>query len=682
MRFTIKSTFSTIVLLSVLSTPILSGPSRSFTSEDIFSLEYALDPQISPDGNRVAYLRQSMDIMTDSRHNSLWIINADGTNHRPIVSGKAHVSAVSWSPSGDRLAYVSGEEGTPQIYVRWMDSGQTAIISNLTKAPGGISWSPDGKTIAFTMDVPYTTPSLITPLKKPDGATWAKPFKEISHVHYRTNHVDLLADTRSHIFVIPATGGVAHQVSSGDFNHKAPLSWSKDSKTLYLSAKRNQKVGLQPRDSEIYALSVQDGGYNQLTRRKGPDQTPDVSPDGKLIVYAGYDDLSHAHHNANLYIMKTDGSGKRKISVNYDGSLSSPKWAADGKSLYLTYAERGVLKLGYLSVKGGNIREVASNLSGMGFNRPFFLPGGYSLSNNGKYASVFGTPTRPADIGVGSLRNSPTLLTELNEDLLGNRKLSQYHEITWKSSADNREIHGWYITPPNFDPNKKYPFILEIHGGPQMAWGPYFSPLLQDAAARGYVVLLPNPRGSTSYGAEFTDQIDRNYPGEDYDDLMSGVDALIDKGFIDKNQLFITGLSGGGILTTWSIGKTDRFVAAVARGPVINWTSESLNSTMNFPFILENWFDGAPWENPTQYWKFSPLSLVGNVKTPTMIMTGDSDYQTAISDSEQYFAALQYRGIETRFIRVPNAGHIFYRPSQMITELNYLFAWFERFRTK
>lgn len=252
--------------------------------------------------------------------------------------------------------------------------------------------------------------------------------------------------------------------------------------------------------------------------------------------------------------------------------------------------------------------------------------------------------------------------------------------MVWPSSHDSMEIEGWVMKPPGFDPEKQYPVILEIHGGPHSAYGPNYSTEAQLFAAAGYVVFYTNPRGSTSYGEKFANEIDLAYPGYDYDDLISGVDALIDKGYVDSDQVFVTGGSGGGVLTAWIVGKTDRFRAAVVAKPVINWASFVLTADLNY-FFATTWFDAAPWEDYESYWKRSPLSLVGNVSTPTMLLTGEEDYRTPMSETEQYYQALKHRGVDTLMVRIPGASHSIYaRPSNLIAKVNNILAWFERYR--
>jgi acylaminoacyl-peptidase len=328
---------------------------------------------------------------------------------------------------------------------------------------------------------------------------------------------------------------------------------------------------------------------------------------------------------------------------------------------------------------GGDISSITGEVGGAILGRPY-VSGGFTTAGNGAFAYTAGTPYRPADVGVGRGKRTTRKLTDLNEDALGHKTLANIEEITWQSSVGDHEIQGWIATPPNFDPEKKYPFILEIHGGPFAAYGPQFSPEIQLYAAAGYVVLYVNPRGSTSYGYAFANEIHHNYPSKDYDDLMSGVDAVIARGSVDENQLYVTGGSGGGVLTAWIVGKTDRFRAAVVAKPVINWISFSLTADGTH-FFTRYWFADMPWDNPEAYWARSPLSLVGNVTTPTALLQGEADFRTPISESEQYYQALKLRKIDTALIRIPEASHgIVARPSHLMAKVDNILAWFERYK--
>ena len=677
----IISAVTSVVLLCMHSSAGAAGlpENRRLHSLDVFQLEYADDVQISPDGNRIVYVRVSHDVMTDRARRNLWTVNTDGTSNRPVRSEARSFSSPRWSPDGTRVAYVSAAEGSPQLYVRWMDTGQTALLTNLVEPPDAIAWSPDGKSIAFTQLVPTEREPLAAPPPKPEGATWAPPVKVIDSVIYRVDGAGYLDAGFQHVFVVSAEGGTARQLTEGDFNHDGPLSFTPDGKRVVFSANRGADWERDPQNSEVFSVDLATQQLTQLTSRQGPDTAPVVSPDGKRIAYLGYDDRYQGYQVTHIYVMDMDGGNPRAITTAFDRDFADPRWAADGRGIYATYDDRGVRKLALVSLDG-RVKTVASGLGGVDLGRPY-TSGGFSVSRNGRIAFPHNTPERPSDVatvGGGGVR----VLTRLNDDLLGNKTLGAVREITWKSSRDQREIQGWVITPPDYDTAKKYPLILEIHGGPFAAYGPNYTTEMQLFAAAGYIVLYANPRGSTSYGEQFGNLIHHAYPGDDYDDLMSGVDALIAEGHVDPENLFVTGGSGGGVLTAWIVGKTDRFRAAVVAKPVINWASFVLTSDFN-NFFYRYWFGAQPWEQPEQYWKRSPLSLVGNVKTPTMLLTGEADYRTPIAESEQYYQALKLRKVDTVMVRIPEASHgMTGRPSNLIAKVDNILAWFERYRKK
>jgi acylaminoacyl-peptidase len=667
-------------VLFVAASAAAMPDAKRLHSIDVFQLEYADDVQISPDGSRIVYVRVSHDIMSDRSRRNLWVVNADGTNNRPLRSESKNFSSPRWSPDGTRIAYVSAAEGSPQLYVRWMDSGQTALLTNLVEAPGAITWSPDGKSLAFTQLVPLDKPPLAKAPPKPEGATWAPPVKVIDGTVYRADGEGFLENGYSHVFVVSAEGGTPRQVTDGNFNHGGPLSYLPDGKRLVFSANRGEDWELDPVEGEIFSVDLATLKLEQLTKRDGPDNSPVVSPDGRRIAYLGFDDRVQGYQVTHLYVMDVDGKNSRNVTAKFDRDIENPRWSGDGRGLYFAYDERGVKKLGLVTLDG-KVRTLAENLGGTDLGRPY-TSGMFSVARNGRAAFTANSPSRPADVAVATPGGAVRVLTALNDDLFGNKTLGEVKRIAWKSSHDQREIEGWVITPPDFDAAKKYPLILEIHGGPFTAYGPNYTTELQLMAAAGYVVLYTNPRGSTSYGEEFGNLIHHAYPGNDYDDLMSGVDAVIAQGYVDPDNLFVTGGSGGGVLTAWIVGKTDRFRAAVVAKPVINWASFALTSDVT-PFFYKYWFGAQPWEQPEQYWKRSPLSLVGNVKTPTMLLTGEADYRTPIAESEQYYQALKLRKVDTMMVRIPEASHgMVARPSNLIAKVDNILAWFDKYRKK
>lgn len=645
------------------------SPSR-FQPMDVFELEYAADPQISPDGRRVVYVRTSMDILRDRQRSELWIVNADGSDHRRLGAGRSP----RWAPDGGRIAYTA--DG--QIHLRWMDTGETAVLTQLLESPGGLRWSPDGRRIAFNMLVPYPPPRLAAPPKPPPGAEWAAPPIMEDRFKNRQDGVGYLDFGFDHLFVVPVEGGTPIQVTSGDFHHSSPAAWTPDGQHLVFSSNRNADWVRDYRNSELYIAPVAGGEIRALTDRKGPDQSPAVSPDGTRIAFVGYEDRIRTYQVRRLQVMDLDGGDARVVTAGLDRSVGNPVWAADGSGIYFQFDDEGNTKVGFATLDG-EVEVLAHDL-GAQYGRPYG-GGSFSVAGDGRFALNQTRPDLPGDVAVGSRGGEVVTITALNEDLFAGKSLGEVEEIWWDSSFDGRPVQGWIVTPPDFDPGRRYPLVLEIHGGPISNYGDRFSAEMQLLAAAGYVVLYANPRGSTSYGEEFGDLLYHNYPGEDYDDLMSGVDAVIARGQVDEDNLFVTGGSAGGIMTAWIVGKTDRFRAAVSQKPVVNWISKTLTADNWYGYYYSR-YEGLPWENPDAYWKFSPLSLVGNVTTPTLMVTGEADLRTPLSESYQLFHALKMRGVDTAVVRLPGASHnMGRRPSQLMAKIANILGWFEKYRT-
>lgn len=662
----------------------LPAQNRRLTPVDLFQMEYAADPQISPDGQWVAYVRQWSDAMTDRRYSNIWLVKSDGSMHRPLSTGKFNDDAPRWSPDGRRIAYVSDRSGSDQLYVRWMDTGESYPLTNAANAPSAPTWSTDGSQIAFLQLV--SKPALVvgTLLTPPPGATWSPPPKYTDKLVFRFDGVGEVPPGFLHAFVVRADGGMPRQITSGDHDHGGrafgggSVAWTPDGAELILSARRGERTEWNSRETDLWAFGVKDGAMRRLTDRFGPDQNPAVSPDGRLIAYTGYDDRKQGYQNVLLHVMNRDGSGKRVISGKLDQSVGGPTWSADGRGLYVAFDEQGNTKVALISLDGA-VRVVARNL---GSGTSAYSGGSYSVARDGSVAFTLSTPDVPSNVGL--MPNAPgavtKTLTALNADLLSSRTLGQVEEIWYNSSKDGRKIQGWIIKPPGFDPARKYPLILEIHGGPFANYGDRFDEEKQLMAANGFVVLYTNPRGSTSYGEEFGNLIHHAYPGDDFHDLNSGVDAVVARGYVDDKNLFVTGGSGGGVLTAWMIGHTDRFRAALAFYPVINWESFALTADMA-PAAVNNWFPGFPWDFPENYAKRSLLSIVKNVKTPTLIMTGEEDFRTPMSESEQYYKALKMRGVDAVLVRVPGEPHgIRRRPSHAASKLTTMAGWFDKYR--
>jgi len=683
----VRSLSTSVLALLACFTVGAEDGGRILQLSDVFELEYASDPQISPDGEQVVYLRNSMDIMTDRRRAQLWIVNTDGTGHRPLTAGEADDSSPRWSPDGGRLVYVSTKDDSSQIHMRWMDTGQTAKLTQLVKSPTGLSWSPDGTRIAFSMLVLEPEKPFVDLPKPPEGATWAESPKVTRELYYRFDGRGYLEKGYTQIFVLPAEGGTPRQITSGPFHHgQRPLwtptgtpSWTPDGNALVFSANRRDDWEYEPLDTEVHELSLADGSITALTDRRGPDGSPTVSPDGRRIAYLGFDDRYQFYQVTDLYVMNRDGGGPRCLTCGFDRDITAPTWSSDGKGLYFQYDDKGNTKIGFVKLAGERT-TLAHNVGNSSIGRPYGAFGSqcFSTAEDGRFAFTSSSSLHPSDVVVADPgRSESRKLTELNQDLLGNMGLGEVEEFWYSSSFDDRKIQGWIVKPPGFEPTARYPLLLEIHGGPVANYGARFSVEMQLFAAAGYVVLYTNPRGSDSYGEEFGNLIHHNYPGQDYDDVMSGLDAVIARGYVDPERLFLTGGSAGGILSAWIVGMTDRFRAAAVVKPMVNFISAELTTDVAV-YGPKYMYPGLVWENPEHYFKRSPLSLVGHVTTPTMLLTGEDDHRTPMAESEQFYAALKLREVDTALVRVPGASHhIAARPSHLIAKVAYILKWFE-----
>lgn len=659
-----------------------------FSLLDVFQLQFASDPQIAPDGKRIVYVRNFMDIMKDRQRSNLWIINSDGTEHRPLTTGNSNDSSPRWSPDGKRLVYLAKAGETPQLFCRWLDTGQTAQLTRGPQAPANPSWSPDGKSIAFSMHVPETVKPFIELPGKPKGAEWAEPPKVIRKTNYRHDGKGYLKDGYEHLFVMSADGGAPRQVTSGSFHHPGPAVWTPDGKSLIFSANRHLQWELNRLKSAIYEVGLAGGIILPLTKSTGPQLSPAISASGKRIAFVGFDDKRQGYQVSQLFIGSRERLGRLDpirwtMELAPGRDIHNPAYAKDGTEIIGQYDDRGITKIASLNLKDAKAKPVilAENVGGTNLDRPY-SSGSFSVSDDGTVAFTLNNPDHPADVAVVKAGEKPRQLTFLNQGLFKHKKLGKTEEIWYKSSHDGRKVQGWIVKPPDFDPKKKYPLILEIHGGPFANYGPRFAVDMQLYAAAGYVVFYANPRGSTSYGEEFGNLIHHNYPSNDYDDLMSGVDAVIGQGYIDEENLFVTGGSGGGVLSAWIVGKTGRFRAAAVCKPVINWYSFVLTADI-YAFFTQYWFPGNPWDHAEHYLKRSPISLAGKITTPTMILTGEEDHRTPISESEQLYQALKLRQVDTLLVRIPGASHnIAARPSNMMNKAACVLKWFETYRGK
>ena len=663
-----------LVLAAPTSAPALGAePAEKFTAERVFDLEFANDPQIAPDGRSIVYARMSMDRMADTVVGQVWSIDSKTGEHRPLITGQGSVSSPRWSPSGDRLLYLAKADDKLQLRVFFADTGRSFSLAFLTEAPSAPVWSPDGRFIAFSMFTPAEPPSFAQPPRAPDGAQWNEPVRVFDDLQIRFDGKGYLRAGATHVYVVSAEGGTPRQVTKGDADYDGPA-WL-DEDTLLVVGNDAPDADLDPIESEIFAVELGDLSRRALTTRDGPDRAPAVSPDGRRIAWLGYDDELKSYQQTDLYVMNPDDSAPRNLTADYDRSIDAIAWRGD--SIIAQAEVDGDIQLLEISLTG-KVSVMQRGVGGTSIGRPY-AGGSFSVARDGgAIAYTAANPDRPAEVGLLSGRDS-RVLTALNEDVLPHLELASIEEIKVASSHDGREIEAWVALPPGFTADGSFPLILEIHGGPFAMYGPTFAAEIQRYAAEGYVTVYANPRGSTGYGEEFAQLIDRAYPGNDYDDLMSVVDALIAKDYVSPERLFVTGGSGGGVLTAWIVGKTNRFAAAASIKPVINWTTMALAGDIG-AFVARHWMRALPWEDRELYWRLSPLSLVGNVTTPTMVMVGEEDWRTPTWESEQFYSALKLRGVDTALVRVPGAPHyIASRPSRLIAKTDNIMGWFEKY---
>jgi dipeptidyl aminopeptidase/acylaminoacyl peptidase len=637
--------------------------------------ETAGDPQISPDGAHIVYSRRWINGLEDRWESALWIMNADGTKHRFLTKG----SSPKWSPDGTRIAYLGEADGKPQIFVRWMDAeGATSQVTRETAAPSNIGWSPDGKTIAFTMPVPYDESWRLASMPAmPTGAKWTPPPRRVTKLHYRQDRTGFMDPSYLHLFVVPADGGSARQLTTGEFNAGPRMDmlgggvgydWTPDGRTIVFDGFREPDADYNYRNSNLYAVEVASGTIRRLTTKPGSWIAPAISPDGKTVAFAGYDSTRKSYKTSELYFASIDGSGQRLGSGDLDRDVNGIIWAGDGSGVYFTVADKGTSNVFFASPSGQR-RQVTQG------NHMLSLNG---IAKNGTAVGMRASAHEPGDVVKFALAKPAEVakLTDVNGDVLSRVTLGQVEEIWYTSTAGTR-VQGWVVKPPAFDPKQKYPLIMEIHGGPHGMYNGSFNYQFQNFAANGYLVLYTNPRGSTGYGTAFGNAIERQYPGVDYDDLIAGVDSVVGRGYVDTKRMYVGGCSGGGVLSSWVIGHTTRFAGAAVRCPVINWMS--MGGQSDVPLFTYNFFEKPFWEDPMPWLKQSSLMYVKNVKTPTLLMTGELDLRTPMPQTEEYFAALKVLKVPTEILRFQGEYHgTSSKPSNFIRTQLYMMGWYQK----
>ena len=696
---------------------------RNITEKDLFSFAWIGDPQISPDGSRIAFVKVIVNDRKDGYNTTIWTVSTSTREARQLTSGIRDAQP-RWSPDGKYLVFVraperDGRAEPPQLFMLSMDGGDAFQFTSVARGAGNPQWSPDGKMIAFVNNanpediakaVPKSSPS---PSPAGSPAETKKPEEQrdsdvrvITRAVYRSNGGGYLDPTRpQHLWVVtaPKTGEekvTPKQLTSGRYD-EVNMTWAKDSSRIFYTSNRNDEPYYNLPSTDLYSIDVNGGQPTKINSFDMGSGGYAFSPDGKQLAFiASVSKPVRSYSQSDLWVMDaTPGAKPRNLTGNFDfdigsgltgdnvapraGGGSLPVWSANGKNILVIYAKEGKANVGSFDAASGRQTDVTT--------------GDHAVVNfratpaADKFAFLISTPTRIGDLfwmdsDASQLSAStqpsiarPQQLTNFNEDLFSKINLTE-PEMIWYKSFDGRNIQAWVQKPPDFDPAKKYPLILNIHGGPHAAYGFIFDHEFQWMAAKGYVVLYPNPRGSTTYGQDFGNIIQHRYPGDDYKDLMAGVDELIRRGYIDEKKLGVTGGSGGGLLTNWTIGQTNRFAAAVSQRDIASWTDWWY--TADFTLFHPSWFKAPPFEDPEDYKARSPITYINRVQTPLMLILGETDYRTPTGPGgEAMFRALKFRKIPTVMVRFPNEHHDLSRSGQpwhRIERLQHIVGWFDR----
>ena len=683
------------VLLTVISvTASIGQDKRLITETDIMKFVWIAEGQISPDGKQVAFTRVVINESKDDYETSLWLVPADGSAAPRVLTSGTRDSSPRWSPDGKAIAFVrspekDGKPQSPQVFLLALDGGEARAVTDLARGAGAPAWSPDGRRIAFS-----------STMRPDDTATPAPPKSDvrvITSAVYRANGGGWNdPDRQSHIWVTEVKSGgeiaKATQLTSGKYS-EGGHAWSPDGSKIYFTSTRVDEPYFLQSDSDLYSVSAGGGDISKVASINGSIGGPRPSPDGKWIAFNGtlYGAAERSYDQSDLFVAAVDGSGSpRNLTAKYDfdigggvgGDQRAPRgggaggaiWSADGKSIITVAGEQGSANLIRIDVASGAVSPVYQGAHTVQ---------AYTATPDARtIAAVTSTGTNINDLFVldTTSTSSSKQITRVNDALFKTIKLSEPEEVWW-TSFDGRKIQGWVLHPPDFDKSKQYPFILEIHGGPHSAYGNVFTHEFHWMAAKGYVVLFPNPRGSSNYGQEFGNIIQYHYPGDDYKDLMAGVDMMVKRGYIDQKRMGITGGSGGGLLTNWAVTQTPRFAAAVSMRSIADWSG--FWYTADFSQYTPSWFRKAPWEDPADYVARSPITHVANVKTPTMFIDGDDDLRTPPSDGgEMMFRALKYLKIPTVMVRFPGETHELSRsgkPKHRVERLQHILGWFDKY---
>jgi acylaminoacyl-peptidase len=673
----------TLLLLAIAVYLVFYKPLPAQTplaGEDVFELEYASNPRISPDGNWVLYNHVVANKDADQFDKHLVCYDCDTGVSKVILKKHELTSAPTWSPDSSEFA-VAAKRGKQDLILLVKPGRATTFKSiSINVSAKNLAYRPDGEVVIFNGFVAREQRRLVAEPDESKSGKWAPAVIEIERDIYRRDGQGYLPHGNHQLFLLHTGSHFTETLTDSTFDHKGPFSWRNHHEVLF-SGQLYDDWEHTPRNSRIYSFDIKAKQSEVVIDIDGPVSFPQSLFNGNEIYFIGYKDLKHSYQQSDLFIYSSVSKDIRNVTKHFDRDITGISTLQSGQT-YIRYDDRGIGKIGLYDPPSDNLREgLANNVGGVSIGRPY-QGGGFTVSNEGVLVFPQAALDRPSEIAIATVTDTK-IITDVTSEFVQNHNIGKVKRFEFKSSFDDRPIDGWVVLPPNFsrETGKTYPLVLEIHGGPFANYGSRFAMEPQLYAAAGYVVIYTNPRGSTSYGEEFAQLIDKDYPQQgDFEDLMSAVDYALENYAVDENRLYVTGGSGGGILTAWLVTKTDRFRAALSQKPVINWETLAYTSD-GYLYFSQYWFDGAPTVVPDEYRRRSPLSYADKVKTPTMLMTGEQDWRTPITEAEQFYHALKINKVDTMLIRVPESSHaIAARPSRIWMKLNYLTAWFERYK--
>lgn len=663
---------------------------RLITAEDLLKMQWIRSFSISPGEDRIAYALEWIDSNRKKYWSNIWMITTSGEKPRQFTTGNVKDRTPVWSPDGQYIAFFSVRDEKDGIYIIPADGGEARQVVTMDGVFASLSWSPDGKRLlcAFRKNDPPADGEKQDEKEKKKAAP---VFRHITRLFYRYDGDGFRPADGFHLWTFDVANGKGQQLTSGKFDELAPA-WSPDGKKIVFASNRQLEPDRELLKQELFWIAVDGGKVHKIPKPLGPIEAISWSPDGKKIAWCGHANPADAWGVTNYHIWVADADGKGSavdLIQDFDRmamditicdmgegfTAPPPIWSKDSKTIFFLASNNGSTHIFSVPAKGGRVRRL---IGGERHIQNFGADGSRSV-----LVFVSANSTSVGDLWLGRLKGGKIKqlrqLTGVNQPLFDQIRLSRPEKADFHS-FDGTMIAAWVLKPPNFKARRKYPAIVEIHGGPRTQYGNTFFHEFQLLAAKGYVVFYSNPRGSQGYGEEFAGAIVKDWGNLDYKDIMAGVDYLITKPYVESKRLGVTGGSYGGYMTNWIVGHTNRFKAAVTQRSVVNLVSFLGSSDFGYDDHRE--FGGQPWNNFEEYVRMSPITYVEKIRTPLLILHNEQDLRCSIEQAEQLFTALKVLKRKVEFVRFPEEPHGLSRhgrPDRRLARLEWILKWFDRY---